>query len=57
MPPEHLLRRLFETAQLTVRLYTDSDSDSDDVSFHITLPEHQHTTEPLNSAQEPGPCS
>ena len=36
--PEQLLPRLFETTQLTVRLHTGSRN----VSFNVTLPEHQH---------------
>ncbi|WP_210589748.1 recombinase family protein [Streptomyces sp. GESEQ-35] len=43
--PEELLRRLFETTQLTIRLH----SDSDPVAFHITLPDHHQPP------RQPGP--
>ncbi|WP_199821089.1 recombinase family protein [Streptomyces fulvoviolaceus] len=51
--PEHLQRRLFETTQLTVRLHTDSD----DISFHITLPEQHHPTSTSAALTDAAPCS
>lgn len=50
--PEQLQRRLFETTQLTVRL-----TGSDDVSFQITLPEHQCPASASAALTDADPCS